>query len=346
MANSSLPYSPLIVGLVAELTRGNSQCIHDFWDTVQKAGTPIVETIPDDNENVLVTFLWRAKEMYENVVLVLGPAGLDFAHNTLSHIDSTDIWYKTYVLKKDARFFYKFSFNESLHCSVGTPSEEKWVVDPLNKYPFPTPENPFASSIGLTNAPRSWATVERDDVPKGKLTVSQFHSNILNNDRNIWIYTPAVQRHSVQKSHGLLIVFDGEAYRDWIPTPTILDNLASRGIHPKTAVLIGNVGWERNRELPCFSPFIEFVTDELIPWVREQFEVTSDREETFVCGSSYGGLAAVYAGLLRPDVFGNVISQSGSFYWSPDGDSEPEWQRGNLPHTRSPLTYDFILRQD
>ncbi|MDQ1507283.1 MAG: hypothetical protein QOD57_5010, partial [Actinomycetota bacterium] len=39
----------------------------------------------------------------------------------------------------------------------------------------------------------------------------------------------------------------------------------------------------------------------------------------------HGGQAAAFAALRRPDIFGNVISQSGSFWWSPEDDHEHEW---------------------
>jgi enterochelin esterase family protein len=40
---------------------------------------------------------------------------------------------------------------------------------------------------------------------------------------------------------------------------------------------------------------------------------------------SYGGLAAAWCGLRRPDVFGNVLSQSGSYWWRPKGAGEWQW---------------------
>jgi enterochelin esterase-like enzyme len=39
-----------------------------------------------------------------------------------------------------------------------------------------------------------------------------------------------------------------------------------------------------------------------------------------VGGSSYGGIAATYAGLRHSAIFGNVLCQSGSFWWAPDHD--------------------------
>jgi len=41
--------------------------------------------------------------------------------------------------------------------------------------------------------------------------------------------------------------------------------------------------------------------------------VTAKPEQTIIGGLSLGGLAAAYTALQHPEVFGNVLSQSGSF---------------------------------
>ena len=81
----------------------------------------------------------------------------------------------------------------------------------------------------------------------------------------------------------------------------------------------------RDRELPCYPPFVAFLADELLPWARRRFGVTGNPARTIAGGSSYGGLAAAYAALIRPGLFGKVLSQSGSFWWKPDDDPEHEW---------------------
>src|SRR5438477_279046 len=53
--------------------------------------------------------------------------------------------------------------------------------------------------------------------------------------------------------------------------------------------------------------------DELLPWAHEHLSFADDPARTLVAGSSLGGLAAAFCGLRRPDVFGLVLSQSGSF---------------------------------
>jgi enterochelin esterase-like enzyme len=62
-----------------------------------------------------------------------------------------------------------------------------------------------------------------------------------------------------------------------------------------------------------------------VPWARRNYYTTTRPERTIVAGSSFGGLASVFAGLKHPEVFGNVISLSGSFFWKPDGAQQGEW---------------------
>lgn len=154
---------------------------------------------------------------------------------------------------------------------------------------------------------------------KGKLLHYRFKSHLLKDKRDIWIYVPASYQ-SENSPYPLLIVFDGQAYTSQlIPGPTILDNLIGAGqIPPLVAVFISSVDQcKRNRELPCYAPFIDSLAQELLPWLQKRFHITSRPSQTIVAGSSYGGLAAAYTSLRYPQHFGNVLSQSGAFWWQP-----------------------------
>ena len=149
---------------------------------------------------------------------------------------------------------------------------------------------------------------------KESLEKHRFASALLGNERNITVYTPYGYQKNGSASN-LFIVFDENAYLDRVPTPVILDNLITAGkIPPKVAVLIANPSQEtRNKELPPNPRFADFLASELIPWVHANYNVTRDPDKTVVAGSSYGGIAATYAALRHPEVFGNVLCQSGSF---------------------------------
>jgi enterochelin esterase-like enzyme len=117
----------------------------------------------------------------------------------------------------------------------------------------------------------------------------------------------------------LLVVFDGESYGRGgaIPAPTILDNLIYKLKIPPTVAVLVNSQKTRERDLLCSEAFAMFVAKELVPWVREKYHATNDPTRTVVAGSSYGGLAAAWTAFRHPEVFGNVLSQSGSFNYTP-----------------------------
>jgi enterochelin esterase-like enzyme len=182
------------------------------------------------------------------------------------------------------------------------------------------------SVVELPAAPVQPWLAPRADANHGELVQQQRRSEILDNERRIWVYTPPGYQPD-DEPYPLLVLFDGDVVRGPIPFPTILDNLIDDGrIPPMVAVLVDSLTQEvRNRELPCGAAFLEYLTDELLPWARTQYRITTDPARTIVAGQSHGGQAAAFAALRRPDVFGNVISQSGSFWWSPDDDHEHEW---------------------
>jgi enterochelin esterase family protein len=111
----------------------------------------------------------------------------------------------------------------------------------------------------------------------------------------------------------------------WVPE--ILDVLIAQGrIPPLVAVMTDeSVPSNRRNELPCDHQFADFLASELIPWTRRNYYATTKPERSVVAGSSFAGLASIFSGLKHPEVFGNVISLSGSFWWKPDGRTEGEW---------------------
>jgi enterochelin esterase family protein len=326
------PVSPRLAGLQHELEAGSVASVVAFWHEVAQQGTPLIEPIEGDGEHVLVTFLWRAAEAIENVVVVLGLAGLDYRRNQMARLLDTDIWYKSYRSRMDARFTYLLSPNDALVPVADAEDREAriatWQPDPLNPHTYEAPF-PKTSVVELPGAPpQPWITPQ-PGVPKGQIERCRLRSDILNNERDIRVYTPPA--YSAEgELYGLLILFDGGGY-PLIPVPTILDNLVGVGrLPPLVAVMPENPDEEtRARELACHPPFVDFLTQELLPWASGRYHITADPIRTVVGGFSCGGLAAAFAGLRRPDVFGNILSQSGWFSWKP---GEPASNREDMEH--------------
>lgn len=58
-----------------------------------------------------------------------------------------------------------------------------------------------------------------------------------------------------------------------------------------------------------------FLTKELLPWIQAKYRAHKEAKHTTIAGFSLGGLAAFYAALQNPHIFGNVLSMSGSVHW-------------------------------
>jgi enterochelin esterase family protein len=103
---------------------------------------------------------------------------------------------------------------------------------------------------------------------------------------------------------------------------------------------------DRDVEFPPNDDFQKFVGSELIPQIRAHYRVSRDPSRNAVLGSSYGGLAAVYTGLVHPELFGNVISQSGSFAWSPPStDAPPPGQQAPPPFRGTSADSGYLIKR-
>ena len=322
--------SPRIATLTNEVKAGNSSAVETFWQEVSKQGAPLVEPIAGDNKYVWLTFLWRAKEETRNVV-IWGDLGdwSNLATMQMVRLADTDVWYKTYRVRNDARAAYRLTVNDTL-LPVGSEARSKqpspFIADPLNPRQFDLFKPTIYSMIELPAAPSLELIKRNPDVPKGQTGRTNFTSNILKNEHRVWIHTPPGYK-AEGKRYNLVILFDGSGYVSLIPAPIVLDNLLAKGrIPPTIAVLVDSGSGEaRDRELTCNPQFADFIVKELLPWVRQNYHITSDPKQTIVGGASYGGLAAAYVAFKYPAIFGNVLSQSGSFWWKPDSDDEYEW---------------------
>ena len=329
--------SPRVAALQQAIEAGDQSALDTFWQEIVAQGAPLVEPSADD-DHVLLTFLWRAAEPIDHVLLFGGPSHGDMSSNRLLHLADTDLWYLTYRVRKDLRTTYQFSPNDSL---IPFDKVEDWAArlatwrpDPLNSHTFvfskdendPGDFEMIVSVIELPDAPpQPWSDL-RPGVPAGRVELHRVRSETLGNERRVRVYTPPGYTTDGEP-YGLLLLFDGQACIDLLAVPTVLDNLLAESHIPSlVAVMVDNPDREaRNRELPCHQPFADFLVRELLPWARARYHVTDDPARTIVGGESYGGLAATFAGLRHPEVFGNVLSQSGSFWWKPDGEEEHEW---------------------
>ena len=172
------------------------------------------------------------------------------------------------------------------------------------------------------------ASIAASPAPAGRVEAASLKDPDSGREHRLWIYTPPGYAAGAAADYRLMIVFDGEQYLEEIPLPKILDALLAEGKAPPfVAVLVDNgSGAERLAELANQPRYAAFVSGPLLEYVRSGWKVARDPRRTVLVGSSAGGLAAAYIAFERPDLFGNVLSQSGAFWRGAEGSNEPPWE--------------------
>jgi predicted alpha/beta superfamily hydrolase len=89
-------------------------------------------------------------------------------------------------------------------------------------------------------------------------------------------------------------------------------------------VAIDHGGAERIAELgapssPKLAAFVDLVVDGVLPALHARFDLGYGPAAHVVCGSSMGGLAALYMHFRRPEVFGGAVAMSPSLWYARRG---------------------------
>ena len=315
--------SPRLVSLARELQAGNRQALADFWKEMQ-GKVPLEETIAGDKHHIRVTFLWRGDDKTTSVSVFGGLPVANLAKH-LKRLAETDVWYLTEVHSTEARFGYVFQING--------PESIPWKYSEMMKTieqtpPQPDPLNPRSyggwSYVELPDAPpQRW--IKKQAVPAGRIASSKLKSKILNTEYSLNIYTPPGYDKDGQRCW-LAVAFDG----GFLSMETTLDNLLAAGkIPPMVVVGVENIN--RDRDLSCSDEFADFLATELVPWARKSYRVYGDAPHTLVGGASLAGKMAAWCGLKHSEVFGKVLSQSGSFQTGAHEESAIDMWTGEAP---------------
>jgi len=371
--------SPRIKALRASLEAGKQESVAAFWDEVKRQGAPLIEPLPGDKNNMLVTFFWKGTPYTHSVAVLRLPYVAATPDDYLmQRLGETDLWYATVAIDRKSRFEYTLAPNVPRFQGLAYGIDNDTITmiaaaawpDPLNPkrwrvdtHIVDVPDFSSRSIVEMPDAPPQPWLAEKTGVAAGQIEKHQFKSALLKNEREIAVYLPPGYSKTT-KPYPLLVLFDEQAYLGdqnepgLVPTPTILNNLiAEKRIPPIVALLVGNGPDDaRSRELPCNPVFADFLASELLPWAHARYNFTADPRQTVVAGSSYGGLAAAYVGLRHSETFGNVLSQSGSFHWTPpnsdnspssDANSEPNWvARQFIASPKLPLRFHLDAGTD
>jgi len=268
----------------------------------------IIESIKNDNKNVMVTYFSLGSVETDYFMLSGGP---DFYGLRFKQLGNTNLYFCTQKIPNDAMFIY--GINEFKFSGKGL---EQGVVKT-------SMEHVYDGAVIAPNAKLSPYVKAISSVLAGKLIDVNLSSKYMNENRKVSLYLPA--NYQVDLHHNLVILFDGrnysatadagELWKGWTPTPTILDNLiAEKEIEPTIALMVWNQG-NRSDDL-INDNMADFIALELIPWARRLYKIHPNPAKVIVSGSSRGGFAAANAALKYSNLIGGVLSQSGSFYYT------------------------------
>lgn len=315
------PYlSPTIAGLADRLQAGGDTAA--FWAARRAEGTPMVEPAARPDERI-VTFLWRGAQ--RNARLWGGPA---YDHTWMQRLGDSDVWFASFTVPDDLRLTYGIAPDVPQFAGDAQANRRALLAtlqaDPLNRAPvYAGAPDVWAqrSQLVLPNAPQQPGMAGPAPARRGRIVEHRLSSARLGQDRRVAVYLPAGVDPAAPETV-LLVLFDGPAYRsDRAPVPRILDQLIAEGrLPPVVALMVDPVdSGQRARDLTCNPDFTDALANELVPQIAARLGLRPDPRRTVIAGSSYGGLAAAYATHRRPEVFGNAVVLSGSFWWAPEG---------------------------
>ena len=181
-----------------------------------------------------------------------------------------------------------------------------------------------------------------------------FHSKILNNDRDVIVYLPPGYDKDKQRRYSVLYFHDGQNLFDgatsfipgqeWRVDEAAEVLIAGGKIEPLIIIGVYNSGKDRIDEYtPVADPkykaggkadlYGRLLVEELKPFIDKTYRTKKGAAHTGLGGSSLGGLVSMYLGLKYPNVFGRVAVVSPSVWW---GNNQIVHQVETLPN-RPPL---------
>jgi len=264
-------------------------------------GVPIVE-------GRTVTFVYRG--LADEVYLQHWIHGLSSNSEPFTRLPGTDLWFLVMDLPRGSRVEYKLGVTHHGHRQL--------INDPLNpnRATDPFGSNSVVHADGY-EVP-AW-TAEDPEARRGTIETLRINSAALADDREFQVYLPARFRKS--RRYPLLVVHDGPEYLQFAGMETVLNNLIHRlEIPPMIVAFTGSP--RRLVEYAADEAHSRFLVDELVPMLEERYPLLATPATRGLMGSSFGAVATLSTAWRHPDVFGNLLVQSGSFAFTDIGEHD------------------------
>jgi enterochelin esterase family protein len=286
---------------MAHMTRQSLLMMVAFAPVWLLAQTPVapaqaVKMGPEVHADGTVTFRFRAPNAKE---VFLSREG---AQKLAMERDESGVWSVTTGALEPDYYGYTYAVD-----GVGT-------VDPVNPLFKPN----LLSLSSMVHVPGPAGTPwELTDVPHGEVHRHFYHSGIIGDDRDFYIYTPPGYEHG-RTSYPVLYLLHG--YSDdasgWTAVGRaniILDNLIAQG-KAKPMLIVMTLGYgvpaivtsglrDPGMRDKNYNLYRDALFNEVIPKVESDYRVEKNRASRAIAGLSMGGAESLYIGLNAIDRF-------------------------------------------
>jgi S-formylglutathione hydrolase FrmB len=166
---------------------------------------------------------------------------------------------------------------------------------------------------------------------KGRFNQHQIVSTVLQgnplgdpHERPLWVYLPPVYEGEASRRFPTIYVIQGltgqidmwwnrSAFRPTTPERT--DTLFAEGNVPPAVVVFvdawTSLGGSQFVNSPGTGRYLDYLCDEVVPFVDEHYHTLADRNHRGLAGKSSGGYGAMVVPMMRPDVFGALATHAG-----------------------------------
>lgn len=165
-----------------------------------------------------------------------------------------------------------------------------------------------------------------------EIITEKFKSDILNNERDIYILLPPGY-HASEAKYPVLYMNDGQNifstvgnwHKKWNVDIVMQRLYEERAVPEMIIVGITHLCKREYEFTPTYDALVEngggsqkylqFITDELKPFLEKKYRILGDRANTAIMGSSLGGILTLEAARTRFDAFSKFGALSSSFWW-------------------------------
>lgn len=192
------------------------------------------------------------------------------------------------------------------------------------------------SAVGTAQAQTAATAEACKSTASGDLHVHTLKSEIFGNERKIRVLLPAEYDDAANKDrhYPVLYLLDGQnvfdaclsevSHHEWSADEAVRRLVADKKIPPLIVVGVDHAGKDRAREYlpykdfagnpdmdePVGKLFPDFMNKEVMRLVNGNYRTLTGAANTGIGGSSYSGVASLYALLAKPNTFGYGLIES------------------------------------